>query len=64
MTAGWSAAEIDLGRYQTWGNSISIAKEGNHGISYTSAVGPESARHRQNLLGGRNLLGDFLDDAI
>jgi hypothetical protein len=45
-------------------NSISIAKGGNHGISFTSAVGPQIARQRQNLLGGRNLLGDVLDDAI
>jgi hypothetical protein len=45
-------------------NSISIAKEGNHGISFTSAVGPQIARHRQNLLGGCNLLGDVFDDAI
>jgi hypothetical protein len=45
-------------------NSISIAKEGNHGISFTSAIGPQIARHRQNLLGGSNLLGDVLDDAI
>jgi hypothetical protein len=48
----------------TFRNSISIAKEGNHGISFTSAAGPQIARHRQNLLGGRNLLGDVLDDAI
>jgi hypothetical protein len=44
-------------------NSISIPKEENHGISFTSAVGPQIARHRQNLLGGRNLLGDLLVDA-
>src|SRR5262245_3660360 len=45
-------------------NSIPIAKEGHHGISFTSAVGPQIARHLQNLLGGRNLLGDVLDDAF
>jgi hypothetical protein len=39
-------------------NAISIAKGGNHEISFTSAVGPQIARHNHNLPGGR------LDDAI
>jgi hypothetical protein len=43
---------------------MSIAKGENHGLSFTSAVGPQIVRHRKNLLGGLNLLGDVLDDAI
>jgi hypothetical protein len=50
--------------YASFRNSTSIAKEENHGLFFTTAIGPQIVRHRQNLLGGRNLLGDVLDDAI
>src|SRR6266436_5038024 len=58
---GLSRQKLAIASFRT---SISIAKGGNHGISFTSAVGPQIAPHGQNLLGGRNLLGDVLADAI